>query len=270
MKHADVYCQANPSDHSCPDFDSFAIFLLLRLIPGDPALLLAGPEGTDQQVEQLRRAMGLDRPIWVQYGIWVSRVLQGDLGTLFINDYHVAKLMLRKLPATIELSVATIIVAGIIAFPTGLLAAVRERSRFDMAVTTYNSLALVIPTFWLGILLVIFFGLRLKWLPTSGRGPLLDAPVKALRFLILPAFMLGSSISAVLSRFLKAAMLEVLNQDYIRTARAKGLRDRLVVARHALKNALIPVLTILGLQLGALMGGAVVTEAIFDWPGVGG
>jgi peptide/nickel transport system permease protein len=174
-----------------------------------------------------------------------------------------------KLPVTLDLTVASFLVALTISLPLGVLSAIRPRGWINWFSYYYNALAMAVPTFWLGILLVLVFGLQFKLLPTSGYVPFLSDPLKALRFLVLPAITLGAYVSAVLARFLKAALLETLHQDYVRTARSKGLREQSVIMGHALKNALIPVVTVLGLQFGAFMGGAVITEAIFDYPGMG-
>jgi peptide/nickel transport system permease protein len=178
-------------------------------------------------------------------------------------------MLAQRVPVTAQLTVASLDVALAIAAPMGILSAVRPRSWIARWVTGYNALAMAVPTFWLGILLVLLFGLTLKWLPTSGFVPIWEEPARSLRFLVLPAFTLGAYVSAVLARFTRAALLETLFQDYVRTARAKGLGEGPVVGGHALRNALIPVVTVVGLQFGAFMGGAVITEAIFDYPGLG-
>ncbi len=248
---------------------SILIFLMIYLIPGDPAQITLGPNATPEQLVAVRSQMGLDQPLPVQYVIWLGRALRGDLGKSFINDYPVGQLILNKLPVTVELTLASFVVALLIAAPLGILSAIHPRGAISRFAFAYNGLAMAVPTFWLGILLVLFFGLQLKVLPTSGYVPLLPNPLQALPSRILPAFTLGIFVSAVLARFLKAALLETLHQDYMRTARAKGLRERSVILDHALKNALIPVVTVLGLQFGTFLGGAVITEAIFDLPGIG-
>jgi peptide/nickel transport system permease protein len=248
---------------------SIAVWLLIYLIPGDPAIALLGPDVTPEQLARARARMGLDRPWPVQYALWLGRVVEGDLGVSYLNGLPVRTLLAQRIPVTVQLTVASLAVAVLIAAPLGIGSAVRPRSWLGRAAAGYNALAMAVPTFWLGILLVLLFGLYLRWLPTSGYAPVWEDPVRALRFLVLPAFTLGAYVSAVLARFTRAALLECLGQDYVRTARAKGLGERAVVAAHALKNALIPVVTVLGLQFGAFMGGAVITEAIFDYPGLG-
>jgi peptide/nickel transport system permease protein len=248
---------------------SVAIWLMVYLIPGDPALALLGPDVTPEQLSRARTRMGLDRPWPVQYALWVGRVLEGDLGVSYLNGLPVWTMLAQRVPVTLQLTAASLVVALLIAAPLGIFSAVRPRSWVGRAAAGYNALAMAVPTFWLGILLVLLFGLYLRWLPTSGFVPIWEEPLRALRFLVLPAVTLGAYVSAVLARFTRSALLESLGQDYVRTARAKGLGEPAVIGVHALKNALIPVITVLGLQFGAFMGGAVITEAIFDYPGLG-
>jgi peptide/nickel transport system permease protein len=248
---------------------SIAVWLMIYLIPGDPAIALLGGDATPEQLARARVLMGLDQPLPVQYALWLGRVVRGDLGVSYLNGLPVRAMLAQRIPVTAQLTVASLVVALLIAGPLGMAAAVRPRSWIARGITGYNALAMAVPTFWLGILLVLFFGVRLKWLPTSGFAPFWDEPGRALRFLILPAFTLGAYVSAVLARFVRAALLETLFQDYVRTARAKGVREGGVVWVHALRNALTPVVTVVGLQFGAFMGGAVITEAIFDYPGLG-
>jgi peptide/nickel transport system permease protein len=196
-------------------------------------------------------------------------VAQGDLGVSYLSGVPVHRLLAQRIPVTLQLTVASLVVALGVAAPLGILSAIRPRSWIARAVTGYNALAMAIPTFWLGILLVLLFALTLRWLPASGFVPVWEDPARALRFLVLPAVTLGAYVSAVLARFTRAALLETLFQDYVRTARAKGLGEGPVIGIHALRNALIPVVTVVGLQFGAFMGGAVITEAIFDYPGLG-
>lgn len=248
---------------------SILVFLIIYLIPGDPATISLGPNATPDQIAAVRAKMGLDQPLVVQYINWLGRVLRGDLGESFRNKFPVADLIWLKLPATIELTVAAILVAMMIAFPVGMLSAFYRGRWIERLLDLFTGLAYATPTFWIGILLILVFGIQLRWLPASGYVSIIEDPVQGIRCLVMPAFTLGLYSSSVLARFLKSSLLEVLGQDYIRTARAKGLRERSILYSHALKNALIPVVTVLGLQIGVFMGGAVVTEAIFDWPGVG-
>jgi peptide/nickel transport system permease protein len=248
---------------------SVAVWLLIYMIPGDPALALLGPDVTPEQLARARTRMGLDRPWPVQYALWLGRVVQGDLGVSYLNGLPVRTMLAQRIPVTVQLTVASLAAAVLIAAPLGIVSAARPRSWIGRMAAGYNALAMAVPTFWLGILLVLLFGLFLRWLPTSGFVPIWEEPGRALRFLVLPAVTLGAYVSAVLARFTRAALAESLAQDYVRTARAKGLGEAAVVGVHALRNALIPVVTVLGLQFGAFMGGAVITEAIFDYPGLG-
>jgi peptide/nickel transport system permease protein len=248
---------------------SIAVWLMIYLIPGDPAIALLGSDATAEQLARARVLMGLDRPLPVQYALWLGRVIQGDLGVSYLNGLPVSTMLAQRIPVTLQLTTASLLVALAIAAPLGIVSAVRPRSWLARGATGYNALAMAVPTFWLGILLVLCFGVWLRWLPASGFVPVWEDPGRAVRFLVLPAFTLGAYVSAVLARFTRAALLETLFQDYVRTARAKGLAERAVVGTHALRNALIPVVTVVGLQFGAFMGGAVITEAIFDYPGLG-
>ena len=213
--------------------------------------------------------MGLDEPIWKQYLVWIEGVLRGDLGRSWINDFPVAELIRQKLPATVALAVGSMAIAVLIAIPMGILPALRPGSWIARLAALYNGLMLAIPTFWLGVLLVLVVSLRLGWLPPSGYVPFREDPLQSIKLLILPSFTLGAYLSAIFARFLHSAITETLSQDYVRTAAAKGLAEASVVGRHVLRNALIPVVTMLGIQFGGLLGGAVIVEAIFDWPGLG-
>jgi peptide/nickel transport system permease protein len=248
---------------------SMVVFLLLRLIPGDPASTIAGPNARPEQLEAVREDLGLKRPLPVQYGIWLGNVLRGDLGTSFVSRHPVRVLIQDRLPATAVLAAAAIVLAVVIAFPVGIVTAARRGSWLARFFAGYTALVLAIPTFWLGLLLLLVFGLWLDWAPMSGYVGVFDAPFEAAKHLLLPAVTLAAALSAVLARMLGTALVEVLDNDYVRTARAKGLAEGQVLRRHALKNALIPVVTLLGIQLGQLLGGAVITEAIFQWPGLG-
>jgi len=248
---------------------SVLVFLLIKFIPGDPAWVLLGDNASQEQYAKLSAEMGLDKPLYIQYGRWLIRVLQGDLGVSQINRFPVGRMLGLKARASAELALGAMIVAALLAFPIGLLSAIKRGSLLDRVLTLLISFFYAIPTFWLAILLVLFVALRLKWLPPSGRVAPTEDFGQFLRFVILPSITLGVPTSAVLARFIKMSLLETLQQDYIRTARAKGLRERVVVARHALRNALIPVVTVFGLQLGHFLGGAVVTESIYLWPGLG-
>lgn len=248
---------------------SFAVFSIIHLIPGDPAEIMAGSNATDEQVAALSHQYGLDQPILVQYVIWLKNVLTGNLGNSLINDFPINTLILQRVPATIELALAAAIIGIIIAFPLGIIAALRPGSMIDFVTTIFSALSFAVPSFWLAILLILFFSLYLKWLPPSGRPVFSEQPVEHIKSLIMPALTLGIAMAAKLTRYLRSSMLDVLNQDYTRTARAKGLGERVVVIRHVLRNSLIPVITVFGLQIGDLLSGAIIVESIFAWPGVG-
>jgi ABC-type dipeptide/oligopeptide/nickel transport system permease component len=248
---------------------SVLIFLGLRLIPGDPALVLAGQTADPASVEAIRRANGLDQPLPVQYLIWANNVVHGDLGVSFFSRAPISQLLAQRAPASLELALAAMVLSMLFALPTGILAAVREHHAADWLISAFNGFAAAVPGFWLGILAIMLFALYLGWLPPGGRGDFTRDPPAALKFLALPAITLALPFAAGLSRLVKASMLEVLGEEYVRTARAKGLAEKAVVWRHALRNALVPVVTVLGLQFGRLLGGAVITESVFSWPGVG-
>lgn len=248
---------------------SVAVFSIIHIIPGNPAQLIAGPNATPEQVAFLEKSMGLDQPIWVQYGLWLGNVVRGDLGVSYINKFPVAELIGRRIGATVELAVVSALLGVLIALPLGVAAALRPGSTLDLAVTAFSALSFAIPGFFLAILLVLLFSQELRWLPPSGRPDIWTETGAWLRAILMPSFTLGIAVAAKLVRYLRSALLEVLDQDYVRTARAKGLRDRLVLLRHALPNALIPVVTILALQIGDLLSGAIIIESIFAWPGVG-
>lgn len=248
---------------------SVGVFLIIHLIPGDPAQIIAGPNATDEQLAALRARMGLDEPLWTQYGIWLGRIVQGDLGNSYINNYPVRQMIAQRVPATVELAVASALIALLIALPLGIGAAVRPGSLFDFAVTIFSALSFAIPGFFLLVLLILLFSLQWQLLPPSGRPDLLEEPWLYLKSILLPAFTLGIGVAARLVRYLRSALLEVLDQDYVRTARSKGIRGRLILLRHALPNAMIPVVTVFGLQVGDLLSGAIIVESIYAWPGVG-
>jgi peptide/nickel transport system permease protein len=248
---------------------SVLVFSLIHLTPGDPALELLGPNAVPEQVAALRTDLGLDRPLPVQYAVWMGHVLRGDLGRSYLNRFPVAQLLRRSWPVTLQLTVGALVVALGLAVPLALGAVRYRRTWADQVVVAGLAVAYATPTFWIAILLVFLLSVRLGWIPPSGYVPPWEAPAQALRLLIMPSFALGLGVAAVLARFLRATVLEELAREYVRTARAKGLADRGVLYRHAVRNALIPVVTVLGLQFGTFMGGAVLTEAIFGLPGIG-
>ncbi len=248
---------------------SIVIFSIIHFIPGNPAQIIAGPNATPEQLAALEARLGLDQPVHVQYMIWLGNVLQGDLGVSYINNFPVLQMIKQRVPATLELAFASLFIGVIIALPLGVMAAMRAGSAVDRAVTIFSALSFAMPGFFLIILLILLFSQEWRLLPPSGRPNMLEQPGLYLKSIIIPAFTLGVGVAAKLVRYLRSALLEVLDQDFVRTARAKGLRERLVMMRHALPNALIPVVTILGLQLGDLLSGAIIIESIYAWPGVG-
>ncbi len=248
---------------------SLIVFTGVRMIPGDPARVMAGAEADAAGIEEIRAKYGLNDPIPVQYLRWAALALQGDLGRSIRTRDPVLKTVAQKLPITVELACLSVLLAIAIAIPAGVLAAVRRNTAWDVVASAASLGGVSIPNFWLGIMLILFFSVRLGWLPASGFVPVWEDPLANLRRMLMPAFVLGTALAAVLMRQTRNSMIEVLSADYIRTARAKGLAGWVVVFRHAIRNGLIPVVTILGLQMGALMSGAVVTEQIFVVPGFG-
>jgi peptide/nickel transport system permease protein len=248
---------------------TLVIFLGLRILPGDPAMVLAGQDASPETLAAIRQANGLNEPLPVQYVIWLGNVVRGNLGVSFFTRAPVSQLLAQRAPATLELGIAGMLLTILLGIPTGILAAVRAHKPSDWVVSAFNGLAVAVPGFWLGILAILLFSLVLGWLPPGGRGDLMRDPMLELKFLLLPAVTLALPGAAALSRLVKASMLEVLGDDYVRTARAKGVAQSGVIWGHALRNALVPVATVLGLQFGRLLGGAVITESVFSWPGVG-
>src|SRR5438093_5261721 len=239
------------------------------MIPGDPARVLGGTDADPAGLEEIREKYGLKDPLPVQYLRWLRLAVQGDLGESIRTRQSVAWTVAKKLPITIELACFSLLIALAIAIPAGVFAAVRRNTVWDVLASGVSLCGVSIPNFWLGIMLILLVSVRLGWLPASGFVPLTEDPVANVKRMIMPALVLGTALAAVLMRQTRNAMIEVLSADYIRTARAKGLAGFAVVVRHALRNGLIPVVTVLGLQMGALMGGAVVTESIFVLPGFG-
>jgi len=248
---------------------SLVIFGFIRLIPGDPALALAGQNATTEQIEALRNRFGLDRPLVSQYLTWISHAARGDLGVSYISDRPVADLIRQRIPATIQLALGSVLVMLLIGGPVGVLAAIRPRNPLMRFVGIIIAIALATPTFWLGLLFILYFSVYRHWLPASGYVSFVESPVDAVTHLLLPALTLGTYGTAVLIRFLSTSITDALHADYVRVAYAKGLRERSVVIRHALKVALPTVVTIMAIQFGQLLGGAVVTESVYGWPGLG-
>ncbi len=248
---------------------SIMVFSLIHLIPGDPATVILGLEATPEAKAALRQELGLDRPLVVQYLSWLGDVLRGDLGRSLVDRTPVIDQIMRRLPATIELALGAFLVALLIAVPAGIVSSIRRGGAVDYGSTLFALGGMSIPSFWLAMMFIILFAVKLQWLPASGYVPFFEDPGANLRTMVLPMVATGIRESAVLTRMLRSSMLEVLHSDYVRTAHAKGLRERVVVMRHALRNALVPVITSSGLVVAGLLGGLVITETIFSIPGFG-
>jgi peptide/nickel transport system permease protein len=240
---------------------SVIVFLMVRVLPGDPAQVLAGLLATEEDVARLRVDLGLNQPLYIQYGVFLERLLHGNLGRSARTSQPVLEELKPRLRATLTLAVVSATLATLGGMTAGALAATRPYSRFDYFVSLATLFGVSMPTYWLGLMLIIVFAVHLNWLPAAGS--------EGAGSLILPALTLAAFSVALIARMTRASMLEVLGQEYVRTARAKGLGESLVVARHALRNAFVPILTVVGLQFGALLGGAVLTESVFGWPGMG-
>jgi len=245
------------------------VFTGVRMIPGDPARVMAGTDADEAGLQEIREKYGLTDPIPVQYVRWLTLALQGDLGESIRTREPVVKTVATKLPITMQLAAFALVIAIGIAIPAGIFSATRRNTVWDLLANAVSLCGVSIPSFWLGIMLILFLSVRLQVLPASGFVPFFDDPLGNLQRMIMPAFVLGTALAAVLMRQTRNSMIEVLSANYIRTAYSKGLAERVVVFRHALRNGLIPIVTILGLQMGTLMGGAVVTEQIFVVPGFG-
>ena len=268
---------------------SFLVFFLMQLAPGDPVTLLLGEDAEPHEIEEITREWGLDQPIIVQYWQFVSKAVQGDFGESMRYGEPVLDLVVERLPATVELALASLLVAIVIALPIGVYSAIKHNSLWDHSGMTLALVGLSVPNFWLGIMLIFFLGGQWNLLPVAGRLTygvnvtpvtqlmLVDALIAgdlpafwdAFKHILLPAITLGTSFAAIITRISRSSVLEVIRQDYITTARAKGLSERTVIWKHTLRNALITIITILGLQLGALLSGSVITETVFSWPGIG-
>jgi peptide/nickel transport system permease protein len=248
---------------------SVLIFGLQQLLPGDPALVMAGEEGDPEVVEQIRRQYRLDQPLPVQYLYWIGGVLQGDFGESMRIKQPVAQLIAEKLPVTLQLGTMAMLFALLIGIPAGIVSAVHKGTAWDTAANVLALAGLSTPNFWLGIMMIFLFSVGLGWLPASGYVSLLEDPLQSLATTVMPAFVLGSGIAAVLMRHMRSSLLQAMAADYVRTARAKGLLERQVVLRHGLRNALTPVITLGALEFGTLLSGAVLTEQVFSIPGLG-
>ena len=240
---------------------SLMLFFLLRALPGDPAQVIAGELATQEEVELIRQQLGLDEPVYVQYAMFLSRIVRFDLGTSTRTQYPVTQEIAPRLLNTVILAVAATILACLLGIPAGIVSAVKPYTIMDMVVTALALFGMSMPAFWLGLMLIIIFSVKLKLLPVGGSGGIV--------YLILPSITLAAYLVASIARNTRSAMMEVIAQDYITTARAKGVPEKMVIIRHALKNSFIPVITVIGLQFGSLLGGTVLTETVFAWPGLG-
>ncbi|SFZ86509.1 peptide/nickel transport system permease protein [Devosia enhydra] len=249
---------------------SLGIWGMLYAVPGGPVGMLLGENATAEQIAAVTRDLGLDRPVLVQYFDWLVGALTGDLGNSVYSQEPVLKLIGERLPATLQLAVAATIVALVLGIPVAIISALYPNSWIDRILSGWSALALGVPTFWLGILLILLFAVQLRWLPSASTYVAFwDNPVQALRSVALPALTLGIYVSGILARFLRASLVSELRADYVRTARSKGLPERQVVGTHIMRNALLPFITIVGLMMANFIGGAVVTEAVFNYPGIG-
>lgn len=268
---------------------SVLVFLIVRLVPGDPAVIILGQNATRERVAEVREVLGLDQPLHVQYGRWLVRAARGDFGRSIRSRHAVTEDIFKRLPATLELAIAGLILASVAGIPMGIIAATHRNSAFDRITMIGTVIGQSMPVFWLGLIFIYIFAYALGWLPFSGRvdidanlqqrtgfyilDSILQRDSQALRnvlaHLILPASSLATVSLALIGRITRSSMLDVLGQDYIRTARAKGLAERVVIYTHAFRNAMIPLVTIIGIQLGTLLGGAILTETVFAWPGIG-
>lgn len=248
---------------------SIILFFLINILPGDAATGMISNDTSVEYYEQLRKDMGLDRPAVVRYLSWVGGILKGDMGKSLINNQSVAERIAQRLPVTLELTFLAIIVSIVIAVPVGILSAVKRNSTVDVGASIFSMLGVAMPSFWLGMLLIMLFSLNLRILPASGYTPPSQSLLDNLRRMILPAISVGIGFTATVMRQTRSALLEVLGQDYVLTARAKGLRERIVIWKHALRNALVPVITVISMQIGRLIGGVIVTESVFVLPGMG-
>ena len=248
---------------------SALVFFVFLVIPGDMAVMRLGQNADPESITAMRKLLGLDRPLYVQYVEWLGNAARGDLGTSYINEQSVTSLVLQTFPATLELAVLGMLLALVLSVPVGILAALRRGTWLDHIARVMALIGFCMPRYWLAVLLISLLAVQVGWLPPAGYADLSTDPVENLRHAALPVLSLGLTIAAVQMRFLRSSLLDVLGQDYVRTARAKGLPPRTVSLRHALKNALIPFVTVVGLEMGSLLGGLVVVEQIFSWPGIG-
>jgi peptide/nickel transport system permease protein len=248
---------------------SLIAFFLVRLVPGDTVTAMLGANYNEEQAAVLRAKYGLDQPLIVQYTLWITQVLQGDFGASSFTNQPVLQSIMERLPVTLELTLLSILLAVVIAIPLGTLAALKRNSALDYGASFFGMLGISIPNFWLGTLLILFLSLKLGWVPSGGYVAFLEDPAENLQRMVMPALALGTAVGAVVMRMTRSSMLEVIGQEYMKMARAKGVPNSMLIWRHALKNAMIPIVTVIGIQAGYLLGGSVVIEQIFSLPGIG-
>ncbi|MCM3636618.1 ABC transporter permease [Sporosarcina luteola] len=248
---------------------SIVIFMIIHLTPGDPASLVLGEEATEEQIQALRANMGLDLPIVTQYFHWIGNALQGDLGTSYFMRQPVTEAIVSHLAPTISVAIIAGTISLLISIPIGILAATRRGTNTDRTVMGISLIGMSVPSFLLGLFLILLFGVKLRWLPVAGYQPITDGFLGHIKYLILPSIALGSMHAALIARMTRSSLLEVLNMNYIKTARSKGVHEYLIITRHTLRNAFLPILTVIGQTFGSLIAGAVVTETIFNIPGIG-
>ncbi len=248
---------------------SILVFLMMRMVPGDPALFLVGPESSPEALEAVRDRLGLNEPLPVQYWLWLVNALQGNFGISVMSGVDVWDLIVQRLPASIELAVGGMVVTLVLAFVLGIISGIKPGSPIDLAASTFNGVFLAVPLFFVGILFIIYFSLVLGWFPPGGRPGFEAGVLNELRSLAMPAVVLGIAHAPIIARFLRNGILDTSREDYVRTARSKGMPESVVVRRHILRNSLLPVLTVSGIVFGSLLGGVVITERVFAWPGLG-
>jgi peptide/nickel transport system permease protein len=248
---------------------SFIVFMIIHLVPGDPVRIMLGLQADQAKVEEIRHLMGFDRPLLIQYLDWLWSALRGDLGQSFITGQSVSEAVWERFPATMSLALAALLIGLLIALPAGIISALRPNSPIDYVAMFFSQVGVSIPDFWLGIMFILIFSLRLGWPPPSGYVSPFENFGEWLSHLILPATTIGLITASILTRFVRSAMLEALHQNYVRTAHAKGIPNTSVIVHHVLRNAAIPIVTIVGLQLASLLGGVIIVEIIFAWPGLG-
>ncbi|WNS76583.1 ABC transporter permease [Bacillus sp. DTU_2020_1000418_1_SI_GHA_SEK_038] len=245
------------------------VFIVTRMIPGDPASVMLGPQASVEDIEALRQKLGLNEPIYMQFLQYIGNLLQGDLGISYTYNEPIFSLIMDRFPNTIILAASALIIAVVIGIPAGIISASKQNSLLDYSVMLISLIGVSLPIFWLGVMLVLYFSVNLGWFPATGMGTLEEGFIPYIKHLVLPSITLATIPMATFARITRSSMLEVISHDYIKTARSKGLSEFLVICKHAFKNALTPILTVLGMQISMLLGGAVLTETIFSWPGMG-